>query len=122
MSVLHLQRGAAAEQLAAAYLQARGLKILARNLRCKLGEIDLLCLDRGILAIVEVRQRQHAAFGGALGSVTRAKRRKLIRAAQFFLQTQARLRGFAIRFDVIAVAGLPDGAHRIDWVRDAFRA
>ncbi|HEY0748384.1 MAG TPA: YraN family protein [Steroidobacteraceae bacterium] len=122
MSVLHLQRGAAAEQLAAAYLQARGLKILARNLRCKLGEIDLLCLDRGMLAIVEVRQRQHVAFGGALGSVTRAKRRKLIRAAQFFLQTQSLWRGYAIRFDVIAVAGLPDGAHRIDWVRDAFRA
>jgi putative endonuclease len=122
MSVLHLQRGAAAEELAAAYLQARGLKILARNLRCKAGEIDLLCLDAGLLAIVEVRQRRHLEFGGALGSVTWAKRRKIIRAARFFLQTRARFRGFAIRFDVIAVAGLPDGAHRIDWVRDAFRA
>jgi putative endonuclease len=122
MSVLHLQRGAAAEQLAAAYLQARGLKILARNLRCKAGEIDLLCLDAGILAIVEVRQRQHSEFGGALGSVTWAKRRKIIRTAQFFLLNKSQWRRFAVRFDVIAVAGLPDGAHRIEWVRDAFRA
>ena len=122
MSVLHLRRGAAAEQLAAAYLQDRGLKILARNLCCKAGEIDLLCLDAGILAIVEVRQRQHSEFGGALGSVTWAKRRKIIRAAQFFLQNKSQWRRFAIRFDVIAVAGLPDGAHRIEWVRDAFRA
>lgn len=122
MSVLHLERGAAAEQLAAAYLSARGLRILARNLRCKCGEIDLLCLDAGILAIVEVRQRQHLKFGGALDSVTCAKRRKLIRAARFFLQNKAQWRRFAVRFDVIAVAGVPDGAHRIVWVKDAFRA
>lgn len=122
MSVVHLQRGAAAEQLAAGYLQARGLKILARNLRCKAGEIDLLCLEIAVLVVVEVRQRRHVEFGGALGSVTWAKRRKIIRAAQFFLQNKAQWRRLAVRFDVIAVEGLPDGAHRIDWVKDAFRA
>lgn len=122
MSVVHLQRGAAAEQLAAGYLQARGLKILARNLRCKAGEIDLLCLETAVLVVVEVRQRRHVEFGGALGSVTWAKRRKIIRAAQFFLQNKAQWRRLAVRFDVIAVEGLPDGAHRIDWVKDAFRA
>ena len=122
MSVLSLQRGAAAEQLAAGYLQARGLKILARNLRCKAGEIDLLCLETAILVIVEVRQRRQVEFGGALGSVTCAKQRRIIRAAQFFLQKTAQWRRFAVRFDVIAVEGLPDGAHRIDWVKDAFRA
>ncbi|MDP9090671.1 MAG: YraN family protein [Pseudomonadota bacterium] len=122
MSVLNLQRGAAAEQLAAGYLQARGMKILARNLRCKAGEIDLLCLETAILVVVEVRQRRHMAFGGAVGSVTCAKRRKIIHAAQFFMQNNTKWRRFAVRFDVIAVEGLPDGAHRIDWVKDAFRA
>jgi putative endonuclease len=121
MNGVRMQRGAAAEDLATQYVQARGLKILARNLRCKAGELDLVCLDDGVLAIVEVRQRRSAEFGGALGSVTGAKQRKIIRAAQFFLRREKQWRNFPMRFDVLAIEGLPDGVHRIDWVRDAFR-
>jgi putative endonuclease len=121
MNNVRMQRGAAAEQLAAQYLQVRGLKILARNLRCKAGELDLVCLDGGMLAIVEVRQRGSAEFGGALGSVTWAKQRKIIRAAQFFLRRAKQWRNLPMRFDVLAVEGLPDGAHRIEWVKGAFR-
>ena len=117
-----LRRGTASEQLAADHLQARGLVVLARNMRCRVGELDLVCLDGGVLAVVEVRQRGKIDFGGALASVTRRKRRKIIRAAQFFLQRNAAWRGHAIRFDVLAVEGMPGGAHRIVWVKDAFRA
>ena len=116
------ERGAAAELLAAQYLQARGLKILARNLRCKAGELDLVCLDGGLLAVVEVRQRESPEYGGALGSVTWAKQRKIVRAAQYFLGREKHWRNFATRFDVLAIEGLPDGAHRIEWIKDAFRA
>jgi putative endonuclease len=116
------QRGACAEQLAADYLQTQGLVVLDRNLRCKTGELDLVCLDRGILVIVEVRQRARVDFGGAPASVNRRKQRKIIRAAQFFLQRRAAWRGRAIRFDVVALDGLPDRAHRIDWIKHAFRA
>jgi len=122
MTDLHLQRGLAAEQLAAEYLQARGIKILARNLRYPGGELDLLCLDSGVLVIVEVRQRERADFGGALASVTPAKRRKIIRTTQYFLQREKRWRHFSLRFDVLGVEGLPDGAHRVEWVKGAFRA
>jgi putative endonuclease len=121
MNDVRMQRGAAAEALAAQYLQVRGLKILGRNLRCKAGEIDLVCLDGGVLAIVEVRQRGSAEFGGALASVTWTKQRKIMRAAQFFLRREKQWRNLALRFDVLAIEGLPDGAHRIDWVKDAFR-
>jgi len=76
MNEVRMQRGVAAEELAAQYLQVRGLKILARNLRCKVGELDLVCLDDGVLAIVEVRQRGSVEFGGASASVTSAKQRK----------------------------------------------
>ena len=117
-----LQRGQASEQLAGAYLQAQGLVVLERNLRCKVGELDLVCLDGGVLAVIEVRQRGKIDFGGALASVTWRKQRKIIRAAQFFLQRKAAWRGHAMRFDVLAVEGMPDGAHRIVWVKDAFRA
>jgi putative endonuclease len=119
---LRLQRGAAAEQLAAEYLQARGLEVLARNLRCRGGELDLVCLDGGVLAVVEVRQRGRADFGGAAGSVTRRKQRKIIRAARYYLQRQPAWRAHAMRFDVLALEGLPAGEHGIVWIKDAFRA
>ena len=122
MTGLHLQRGMAAERLAAEYLQVRGVKILARNLRCKAGELDLVGLDNESLIIVEVRQREGSEFGGALASVTWAKQRKIIHATQYFLRRQVHWLNFSMRFDVIAVHGLPDGAHRIEWVKDAFRA
>src|ERR1700733_12757105 len=107
MNNMRMQRGAAAEELAAQYLQVHGLKILARNLRCKAGELDLVCLDGGVLAIVEVRQRGSAEFGGALASVTWTKQRKIILAAQYFLQRNQQWRNFPMRFDVLAVHGLP---------------
>jgi putative endonuclease len=122
MNDLRRQRGMAGENLAARYLELRGLKVLARNLRCKSGELDLVCLDGGVLAIVEVRLRECAQFGGALGSVTWTKRRKIMRATRYFLQRRVEWRDYSMRFDVIAVQGLPDGVHRIVWVKDAFRA
>lgn len=121
MTHLRMQRGAAAEELAAQYLLLRGLKILARNLRCQAGELDLVCLDAGVLAIVEVRQRSGLKFGGALASVTWAKQRKVIRAARFFLQRDKHWQNLRMRFDVLAIEGLPDGTHRVEWVKDAFR-
>lgn len=115
-------RGDAAEQLAVCYLEARGIRILARNLRCKGGEIDVLGLDGALIAIIEVRQRRRSDFGGPLASVTAAKQRKIIRAASRLLQTCAACRGRLMRFDVIGVHGAPDGDHEISWIKDAFRA
>jgi putative endonuclease len=115
-------RGAAAEALAAGYLHTQGLSIIARNLRCKVGELDLVCLDGEVLVIVEVRQRGRTDFGGALASVNWRKRRKLIRATQFQWQRQPEWRSRALRFDVLAVQVRPDGTRDIAWVKDAFQA
>ncbi len=116
------QRGCAAEELAAQYVEARGLAVLARNLRCKGGELDLVCRDGDVLVVVEVRQRGRRDFGGALASVTPRKQRRIIRATRFILCTVPQWRGLRLRFDVIGVQGLPDGAHDTVWVKDAFRA
>jgi putative endonuclease len=116
------QRGAASEQLAAAYLQTQGLVVIAHNVRCRAGELDLVCLDRDVLAIVEVRQRGRLDFGGPLASVDRRKQHKIIRAARFLIRGQPQWRSHAMRFDVVGVEGLPDGTCRIVWVKDAFRA
>ncbi|HWX81898.1 MAG TPA: YraN family protein [Steroidobacteraceae bacterium] len=122
MADLRRQRGTQSEQLAADYLKTRGLLVLARNLRCRAGELDLVCLDQEVLAVIEVRQRCGQQFGGALQSVSWRKQRKIIRATRFFLLRQADWHGRAVRFDVIAVEGPPDGVHRLVWVKDAFRA
>ena len=119
---LRLQRGAAAEALAAEFLSARGLEVLARNVRCKGGELDLVCSDGELLVVVEVRQRSGNDYGGALASVTRRKRRRIIRATRFLLQTAPQWRNRLLRFDVIGVQGPPQNAPDLEWVKDAFRA
>jgi putative endonuclease len=120
MKAIHLLRGADCETLAAQYVTDRGARILARNLRCRGGELDLVCLDQGVLAIIEVRQRLRRDFGGALGSVTPGKQRKIVRATRFFMQRDPSWRTLAIRFDVLAVNGEP-GTHEVLWIKDAFR-
>jgi putative endonuclease len=115
-------RGAACESLAARYLEAHGLEVLARNLRCKAGELDLVCRDGDVLAVVEVRQRQREDYGGALASVNASKQRRIIRAARYFFERRVLPGARTLRFDVVAVQGSPHGAHRIRWIKDAFRA
>jgi len=80
-----MNRGAAAEALAAEFLVARGLVILERNYRCRSGEIDLIARDSDMLVFVEVRLRSCAAFGGAAASITANKRRRIARAAKHYL-------------------------------------
>src|SRR5690554_3183533 len=63
------QLGRQAEAQAEKHLTAAGVKVLKRNLLCRAGEIDLVCLDSGVLAFVEVRQRYSRRFGGAAASV-----------------------------------------------------
>jgi putative endonuclease len=118
---IHLQLGAAAEALAADYLARQGLEVVARNLRCKAGELDIVCLDGNVLVIVEVRLRSRTDYGGALASVTWHKQRKLIRATQFHWQRQPAWRNRIIRFDIVALQG-DVGAPDIEWIKDAFRA
>lgn len=91
--------GRCAEDAAAALLASKGLSIVERNFRAKVGEIDLIARDKDEIVFVEVRARASAAFGGAAASVGGAKRRKLIKAAQLWLQ--ARAWTGPCRFDVV---------------------
>ena len=112
--------GDAAESAACARLEAAGCRILARNVRFREGEIDIVADESGTLVFVEVRMRRTDAFGGAEGSVDLFKRRKLLRAAQLYLLQRygARADLPPCRFDVITADG--DGIR--DWIRDAFAA
>lgn len=114
------QAGAAIESAALAWLEARGLTCIERNFRCRGGEIDLIMREAGTLIFVEVRLRSHGGFGSAAESVTTAKQRRLIRAAQYYLATRAAA-DIACRFDVLAAKR--EGETIIwEWVPDAFYA
>lgn len=110
--------GDRAEDRALAHLELHGLELLTRNYRCRLGEIDLVMLDRGALVLAEVRYRARASYGGALASVGPRKQRRLIAAARHLLMQRPQLARLPARFDVIAV-GPEEG--EIEWVRDAFQ-
>ncbi|MFT4179225.1 MAG: YraN family protein [Thermomonas sp.] len=114
-------RGDAVEDAALAFLEAHGLRLLARNATSRSGEIDLVMRDGDALVFVEVRYRASAAFGGGAASVDAGKRRKLVHAAQVFLSRHPRHSNAPCRFDVIAASGDP-ASPTFDWLRDAFRA
>lgn len=110
-----MKRGTEAEAIAAAFLEDRGMQVIARNYRCRLGEIDLVMRDGPATVFVEVRSRASAAFGGAAASITAAKRARLLRAARHYI---SRLRVTPqCRFDALLIEGDPP---RIEWLRDAF--
>lgn len=111
-------QGADAETLAQRHLERRGLKLVARNWRCSGGELDLVMRQRDTLVLVEVRKRSREDYGGAFGSVSPAKRRRLIHAAKMFLAQHPQYAGDAVRFDVVAV----DGDDKLEWLEAAFDA
>ncbi|WP_394780173.1 YraN family protein [Undibacterium sp.] len=105
------QTGDDGEQRALQHLQQAGLVLVERNFLCKGGELDLVMQDRGSLVFVEVRSRASSQFGGALASVTPAKQRRMVVAAQVFLQRYSRVP--ACRFDLICIQ---DG--ELEWLQD----
>lgn len=110
-----IHRGRHAENLAALFLQQQGLKLIARNYRCRFGEIDLIAREGKILVFVEVRMRASDRFGGAAASITAGKRRKLLRTARHYLAGAAHTP--ACRFDALLVNGADNSVH---WLQNAF--
>ncbi len=114
-------RGNTAESRAEAFLAARGCRTLARQFRCKAGEIDLICLSGQTLVFVEVRMRTNPRFGSAAESITLIKRQRIVRAAQWWLAGPGRQHAQrCCRFDVVAIDGLAPDA--MQWFAGAFEA
>jgi len=108
------------EELACRELCRRGYAILARRYRTRLGEIDIIARDEGVLVFVEVKARSGHHFGGPLAAVTAVKQRKLIRMALDYL-AHSRLSGVACRFDGVGVL-IRDGRLEVEVVTNAFGA
>jgi putative endonuclease len=114
----HLVAGEAAERAAEAYLRAQGLTTLSRNYRCRFGEVDLIMQDCASVVFVEVRLRGSSAFGGALASISVAKQRRLIAAAEHYLASLSVMP--SCRFDAILMNKID--TTDVIWLKDAFSA
>lgn len=114
--------GEGSEKRALEYLLAQGLRKIAGNFRCRMGEIDLIMLDRECLVFVEVRYRRKNRFATAAASVDGLKQRKILRAAAAFLSRNPRFRDAPVRFDVVALDAASDDQCTLQWLKDAFRA
>lgn len=115
-----LPTGQCGEEIAARHLSSEGLAILARNYRCRSGELDVVARDTdGTIVFVEVKERRTGgSHGQGFEAVGRGKRRRLLRAAQQYASRHG-LYEASIRFDVVSVDW--DGATpRVRWERGAF--
>lgn len=114
------RKGSEAERLARGYLEARGLKRLAANYRCRYGELDLVMRDGDMLVVVEVRSRRSDRHGAPEASITHRKRRSLMRAARCFIRDNPQFNGMMLRFDVVGVLKEANRA-RFRWIRNALQ-
>lgn len=106
------------EDAALRVYERRGYRVVARNWRCPLGELDLVVQRGGVVVFCEVKARSGAAFGGGFEAVTWSKRRKLRQLAEAFLQSYRPL-DVRVRFDVASV-WLGPGPADVEVFEDAF--
>lgn len=102
MTEERLALGRWGEEQAALFLRRKGMKIVARNLRTPVGEIDIVARDRKTLVFIEVKTRRNLTFGAPQEAVGATKQRQILRTAQWYLADIGDPTAPA-RFDVVAV-------------------
>ncbi len=112
MQLAKAELGRYGEDLAALHLEATGCRILARNWRCRQGEIDLVVLDRQCLVVCEVKTRQSVRAGDPLEAVTAIKAGRLRRLAGAWLSAQERFYR-DVRIDVVGIVRPESGPARL---------
>lgn len=113
-----LEFGKLAENTAAEFLQSQGYKILQRNYRTKLGEVDIIAEDKGVICFVEVKARHSLNLGGPEDAVFARKQRQICKAAIYYLKANKLLERLS-RFDVLTLLYM-DNLPKISLIKDAF--
>jgi putative endonuclease len=111
--------GQVAESAAAEFLVKAGLRVVERNVRFTLGELDLVCRDGDILVFVEVKCRQARWGDTPAAAVSWHKQRRLVQLAQLYLKARG-FRDVRCRFDVVAVTEDGVGRLAVRHLRGAF--
>jgi putative endonuclease len=115
----HLSVGRRGENLAARYLESRGLVVLSRNWRCRDGELDLVLTDGRTLIVCEVKTRTSTEFGTPAEAVSHEKAQRVRRLAHRWLNTY-RVGWRELRFDIVSVLWPPGRTPRIDHLVGVF--
>jgi putative endonuclease len=113
-----MRTGKKGEDIAVAYLKSRGYRIVERNYKCPLGEIDIVARDGDSIVFVEVKSRKSEEFGDPQLAVGLEKQKKVSRISLMYLK-EKHLYPCNARFDVVAIKMLPDGS-TIELIQNAF--
>lgn len=120
MTLRRKMLGRQGEEIAARYLEKNGFKLLRKNYRCRLGEIDLIAMDRDFLVFVEVRSKSGDEYGEGYESLVNKKLSKLRQVAWYYLKAEGKTK-MNCRFDVVSVRFDRDGeVQRIEHIENAF--
>jgi len=114
----HLDLGRSGEELAVKFLKENNYKILNRNYKTSLGEIDIIALDKDVLCFIEVKTRKQNRFGLPQEAVTSFKQKQISNCALSFLKAKKLLDKKA-RFDIVAV-NCSDKACEVKLIKNAF--
>ncbi len=119
MSNTNIELGKKGEDEAVKFLQKQGYKIIQRNYKNKLGEIDIIAKDGKTLCFIEVKTRTNLNFGYPQEAITQQKQKKLNRVALSYLK-QYNLLNFPARFDIASVMFTNQNKTEIEIIKDAF--
>lgn len=111
-------KGDNGEDIAVKYLIENGARIVARNFRCRLGEIDVIAEYENYLCFIEVKLRNNTAYGCAIEAVTPAKQKTIRMVAQVYLMQNCRYNS-PCRFDVIGI-DMTENKENITYIKNAF--
>ena len=111
--------GKQSETLAVKHLKKNGFKILEKNYRTKLGEIDIIARDKDTIVFVEVKSRKSDRYGTPKHAITRSKKRKISMVALYYLKTLDE-KNTRARFDVVAIHSGEDRSPKIEMIKNAF--
>jgi putative endonuclease len=113
-----MRTGKKGEDIAVAYLKGKGYRIVERNYKCPLGEIDIVAKDGDVIVFVEVKSRKSEEFGDPQLAVGLEKQKKISKISLMYLK-EKHLYPCNARFDVVAIKMLPDGS-TVELIQNAF--
>jgi len=118
---LNKEIGLLGEEAAVSYLKRNGYVIIERNFNCKIGEIDIIGMDKDYIVFVEVKTRYTKLYGNPAEAVTYEKQRKIYKTAQYYIMKK-KLYSHTFRFDVVEIMiDNKNNTYFIRLIKDAFQ-
>ncbi len=117
--LLRKKLGSQGEDIAADFLKKRGLRVVEKNFRCRLGEVDIIAIDKNTICFVEVKTRRSFVFGSGMESVLVRKQKKIMKTALLYLKMKG-LSESDFRFDVISILLRDSQMPHVEYLENAF--